>query len=92
MIMGCYTPATLPILSGLARGYAVCDHWFSSAPTMTMPNRAFACTGTSGSVALIDQGCVAARRGSRLAGYRQCASSAKATRTRSWTGRSTVIS
>jgi phospholipase C len=46
-IMGIYTPATLPILSGLARGYAVCDHWFSSAPTETMPNRAFANAGTS---------------------------------------------
>ena len=45
--MGCFTPATLPVLSGLARGYAVCDHWFSSVPTETMPNRAFACAGTS---------------------------------------------
>jgi phospholipase C len=33
MIMGCYTPATLPVLSALARGYAVCDRWFGSAPT-----------------------------------------------------------
>ncbi len=47
MIMGCYTSATLPVLSALARGFAVCDHWFCSAPTMTMPNRAFACAGTS---------------------------------------------
>lgn len=47
MIMGCHTPATLPVLSALARGFAVCDHWFGSAPTMTMPNRAFACAGTS---------------------------------------------
>jgi phospholipase C len=46
-IMGCFTPQALPVLSGLARGYAVCDHWFSSAPTETMPNRAFACAGTS---------------------------------------------
>lgn len=46
-IMGIYTPAALPILSGLARGYAVCDHWFSPAPTETMPNRAFANAGTS---------------------------------------------
>jgi phospholipase C len=37
----------LPILSGLARGYAVCDQWFSSVPTETMPNRAFANAGTS---------------------------------------------
>ncbi|HEY1720283.1 MAG TPA: alkaline phosphatase family protein [Magnetospirillaceae bacterium] len=46
-IMGMYTPELLPILSGLARGYAACDQWFASAPTMTMPNRAFALAGTS---------------------------------------------
>lgn len=46
-IMGMYTPELLPVLSGLARGYAVCDAWFASAPTMTMPNRAFAAAGTS---------------------------------------------
>ncbi|MFC6704894.1 alkaline phosphatase family protein [Flexivirga alba] len=47
MIMGCHTPATLPVISALATGFAVCDHWFGAAPTMTMPNRAFACAGTS---------------------------------------------
>ncbi|WP_269991845.1 alkaline phosphatase family protein [Arthrobacter sp. B2a2-09] len=47
MIMGCYTPQTLPVLSAMAKGFAVCDAWFASAPTMTMPNRAFACAGTS---------------------------------------------
>jgi phospholipase C len=46
-IMGIYSPAALPILSGLAKGFAVCDHWYCSAPTETMPNRAFACAGTS---------------------------------------------
>ncbi|WP_310962097.1 alkaline phosphatase family protein [Nocardioides terrisoli] len=46
-IMGCHTPATLPVLSALARGFAVCDHWYGAAPTMTMPNRAFVCAGTS---------------------------------------------
>jgi phospholipase C len=46
-IMGCFTPAALPVLSGLARGYAVCDQWFASAPTETLPNRAFACAATS---------------------------------------------
>ena len=46
-IMGCHTPQTLPVLYALARGFAVCDHWFGSVPTMTMPNRAFACAGTS---------------------------------------------
>jgi phospholipase C len=42
-----YTPTMLPVLSALAKGFAVCDAWFSSAPTETLPNRAFACAGTS---------------------------------------------
>jgi phospholipase C len=46
-IMGCFTPESLPVLSALARGYAVCDHWFASVPTETLPNRAFALAGTS---------------------------------------------
>jgi phospholipase C len=46
-IMGCFTPAALPVLSALAAGYAVCDQWFASVPTETMPNRAFACAATS---------------------------------------------
>jgi phospholipase C len=46
-IMGCYTPAALPVISALATGYAVCDYWFASVPTETMPNRAFTCAGTS---------------------------------------------
>ena len=46
-IMTMYSPQTLPVLSGLARGFAVCDHWFASAPTETLPNRAFACLATS---------------------------------------------
>ena len=46
-IMGMYTPELLPILSGLATGFAVCDAWFASVPTMTMPNRAFVAAATS---------------------------------------------
>jgi phospholipase C len=46
-VMGCFTPETLPVLSALAKGFAVCDHWFGSAPTETLPNRAFALSGTS---------------------------------------------
>jgi len=46
-IMQVYTPQTLPVLSKLAQGFAVCDHWFASAPTETMPNRAFALAATS---------------------------------------------
>jgi phospholipase C len=46
-IMGVFTPSMLPVLSGLASGYAVCDNWFGSVPTETLPNRAFVCAGTS---------------------------------------------
>lgn len=45
--MQMYTPETLPIMSALARGYAVCDHWYASVPTQTIPNRAFASAATS---------------------------------------------
>ncbi|ULU27762.1 alkaline phosphatase family protein [Dyella terrae] len=46
-IMGMHTPQTLPVLSALARGFAVCDHWFGAAPTETLPNRAFTHAATS---------------------------------------------
>ena len=46
-IMGVFPPAMLPVLSGLANGFAVCDAWFGSAPTETLPNRAFVNAGTS---------------------------------------------
>lgn len=46
-VMGMYAPETLPVMSALARGYAVCDHWFAAAPTQTIPNRAFAAAATS---------------------------------------------
>jgi phospholipase C len=46
-IMGMYSPETLPVLCGLAKGFAVCDCWFASVPAQTFPNRAFAVAGTS---------------------------------------------
>jgi phospholipase C len=46
-IMSMFTPEMLPVLSGLATGFAVCDQWFGSAPTETLPNRAFVNAGTS---------------------------------------------
>ena len=46
-IMGAYPPEMLPVMSALAKGFAVCDHWFASAPTQTIPNRAFAAAATS---------------------------------------------
>ena len=46
-IMAMHTPDTLPVLSALARGFAVCDHWYGSVPTETLPNRAFVHAATS---------------------------------------------
>ena len=46
-IMGMYSPQMVPVMSALARGYAVCDRWFAAAPTQTIPNRAFAGAATS---------------------------------------------
>ncbi|MFD2567885.1 alkaline phosphatase family protein [Pseudotenacibaculum haliotis] len=46
-IMGCYSPEMLPVLSTLAKEYAVSDAWFGSAPTETLPNRAFLHMSTS---------------------------------------------
>ena len=40
-IMACYTPQQLPVLSTLAREFAVFDHWFCEVPTQTYPNRSF---------------------------------------------------
>lgn len=47
-IMKCFDPARLPVLTTLAKQYALCDHWFSSIPGPTLPNRLFAHAGTSG--------------------------------------------
>jgi phospholipase C len=38
---------SLPVLHTLARNYLVCDHWFSSVPGPTWPNRFFVHSGTS---------------------------------------------
>lgn len=43
-----YTPDQVPVLSGLARAFAVCDQWHASAPCQTWPNRLFAHTGSAG--------------------------------------------
>ena len=47
-IMKCFTPDQLPILTQLAREFVVCDHWFSSLPGPTFPNRFFAHAASSG--------------------------------------------
>ncbi len=46
-IMRCYTPEQTPVLSALARGFAVCDQYFASVPSQTLPNRAFVHAATS---------------------------------------------
>lgn len=46
-IMAAYTPDQLPVLSGLAKAYAVSDSWHCSVPSQTWPNRAFAFAATS---------------------------------------------
>ncbi len=46
-IMMSYTPEELPVLNTLARRFAVSDQYFSSVPTQTNCNRAFAAAGNS---------------------------------------------
>lgn len=46
-IMMSYTPEELPVLNTLARSFAVSDRYFSSVPTQTNCNRAFAAAGNS---------------------------------------------
>jgi phospholipase C len=46
-IMECHSTAQLPVLSALARSYAVSDAWYASVPSQTWPNRAFVHAGTS---------------------------------------------
>ena len=48
VIMQCFTPEQVPVLSTLAREFAVFDHWFCSVPSQTWCNRAFWHAGTSG--------------------------------------------
>jgi phospholipase C len=47
-VMKCFAPGQLPILNQLAREFAICDHWFSSLPGPTFPNRFFAHAASSG--------------------------------------------
>lgn len=47
-IMHYYTPQQLPVISTLARAYAVCDQWHAAAPNQTWPNRFFAHCATAG--------------------------------------------
>ncbi len=46
-IMEPFSPAQVPVISALARNYAICDEWFCSVPSETWPNRSFVHAGTS---------------------------------------------
>ena len=46
-IMQCYSAAQVPVITALARAYAISDRWYASSPTQTWPNRAFVHLGTS---------------------------------------------
>lgn len=44
-VMGYFTPAELSVTDFFAQKFAVCDHWFSSIPASTQPNRLMAMAG-----------------------------------------------
>src|SRR5580704_13588325 len=46
-IMTGYTPEQVPVISGIARGFGVFDHWFSEVPSQTLTNRAFWTSATA---------------------------------------------
>jgi len=46
-VMQCLDPSLVPIITTLARSFTVCDHWFSSVPGPTWPNRFFLHAGTA---------------------------------------------
>ncbi len=63
-IMRMYTPADLPVISRLAKAYAVADLWFASVPTQTNANRAFSLCGTS--LGLVNNGYLSNKTPSEL--------------------------
>ncbi len=46
-IMTCYTPEQTRVLSKLAKNFAVCDQYYASVPSQTLPNRSFVHAATS---------------------------------------------
>jgi phospholipase C len=45
--MAVFSPEQLPVLSGLAQAFCVCDQWYSEVPGPTEPNRLFMHAATS---------------------------------------------
>lgn len=46
-IMQSYSNQQVNVISQLAQSFALCDHWYASAPCQTWPNRGFVHTGSS---------------------------------------------
>jgi phospholipase C len=47
-VMRCFRPQNLPVITRLAKSFAICDKWHSSLPGPTWPNRLFLHCATSG--------------------------------------------
>ena len=47
VIMQCFAPSSIPVLSALATQFAVFDHWYCAVPSQTWCNRAFWHAATS---------------------------------------------
>ena len=45
LVMGYYNATDLPVYDELAKEFCVCDHWHSSVPGATWPNRLYALAG-----------------------------------------------
>jgi phospholipase C len=56
VIMGSFSPEMLPVVSTLAREFAVYDHWFSGVPSQTFCNRSFFHASTSAGFVCNDGG------------------------------------
>ncbi len=54
LVMCCQPPENVPVLSTLAREFAVCTRWFCSVPGETWPNRNFMHAATSDGETNID--------------------------------------
>jgi phospholipase C len=49
-VMTGFTPEQVPVLSGLARGFGVFDHWFCEVPSQTFTNRSFWTAATASGI------------------------------------------
>jgi phospholipase C len=47
IIMNCFAPDAVPVISQLAKGFGVADHWFCEVPSQTFCNRSFFHAGSS---------------------------------------------